>query len=78
MADEDANAPVAVLSYAYWTSRYSRSPGVVGQTIYPKASIDAYRTAKTCQRSECAVIVPERLKWNDCVCTCLDSILFFE
>jgi predicted permease len=36
MADEDANAPVAVLGYAYWTSRFSRDPDVVGQTIYIK------------------------------------------
>jgi len=36
MADEDANAPVAVLSYAYWTARFSRNPGVVGQTMYIK------------------------------------------
>ncbi len=36
MADEDANAPVAVLSYGYWTVRFSRDPGVVGQTIYIK------------------------------------------
>jgi predicted permease len=33
MADEDANASVAVLSYAYWTSRFSRNPNVVGQTM---------------------------------------------
>jgi predicted permease len=36
MADEDTNAPVAVLSYAYWTSRFSRNPSVVGQTMYLK------------------------------------------
>jgi predicted permease len=36
MADEKANAPVAVLSYAYWTSRFSRNPGVVGRTIVIK------------------------------------------
>lgn len=36
MADEDANAPVAVLSYAYWTVRFSRNSSVVGQTLYIK------------------------------------------
>jgi predicted permease len=36
MADEDANAPVAVLSYAYWTARFARNPDVMGQTIYIK------------------------------------------
>jgi predicted permease len=36
MADEDTNAPVAVLSYAYWTSRFSRNPNVVGQTMSVK------------------------------------------
>ena len=36
MADEDANAPAAVLSYAYWTSRFSGNQNVVGQTMSVK------------------------------------------
>jgi predicted permease len=36
MPDERQNAPVAVLSYTYWTRRFSRNPAVVGQTIYIK------------------------------------------
>jgi predicted permease len=36
LEDESAHAPIAVLSYAYWTRRFGRSPSVVGQTIYIK------------------------------------------
>jgi predicted permease len=36
--DERQNAPVAVLSYAYWSRRFARSPSVLGQTIYVKGS----------------------------------------
>lgn len=36
MADEEANAPVAVLSYSYWASRFSRNPNVVGQMMSVK------------------------------------------
>lgn len=34
--DEKNHAPVAVLSYPYWTRRFARNPGVLGQTIYVK------------------------------------------
>ncbi|MGC2285868.1 MAG: ABC transporter permease [Candidatus Acidiferrum sp.] len=34
--DETAHAPIAVLSYAYWTGRFARNPSVIGQTIYVK------------------------------------------
>ena len=34
--DETAHAPVAVLSYSYWTVRFGRSPSAIGQTIYVK------------------------------------------
>ena len=33
-ADEDKHAQVAVLSYGYWTRRFQRNPGVIGQAIY--------------------------------------------
>jgi predicted permease len=36
LEDETAHAPVAVLSYSYWTVRFGRSPSAVGQTIYVK------------------------------------------
>jgi predicted permease len=36
MPDEDQNAPVVVLSHAYWTRRFSRNPAVVGEAIYIK------------------------------------------
>jgi predicted permease len=34
--DETSHAPLAVLSYTYWTGRFARSPSIVGQTIYVK------------------------------------------
>ena len=34
--DEAAHAPVAVVSYGYWTRRFSRNPGAVGQTMVVK------------------------------------------
>ena len=34
--DERTHAPLAVLSYDFWTRSYARDPGVVGQTIYVK------------------------------------------
>jgi predicted permease len=34
--DERQHAAIAVLSYAYWTRRFSRNPSVLGQTIYVK------------------------------------------
>ncbi len=37
LEDETTHAPVAVLSYSYWTSRFARNPSVIGQTIYVKA-----------------------------------------
>ncbi|HJX97102.1 MAG TPA: ABC transporter permease, partial [Candidatus Acidoferrum sp.] len=36
LEDETAHAPVAVLSYSYWTVRFGRSPSAIGQTIYVK------------------------------------------
>lgn len=36
MADESGHAPVAVLSYSYWTRRFSRNPGVVGAAVFIK------------------------------------------
>ena len=32
--DEADHAPLAVLSYNYWTRRFARNPGVLGQTLY--------------------------------------------
>jgi len=32
--DETDHAPVAVLSYNYWTRRFARDPGVLGKTLY--------------------------------------------
>jgi len=32
--DEANHAPLAVLSYNYWTRRFARDPGVLGQTFY--------------------------------------------
>jgi len=34
--DEKNHAPLAVLSYSYWTGRFSRNPSILGQTIYVK------------------------------------------
>jgi predicted permease len=36
LEDETSHAPLAVLSYAYWTGRFGRNPSVIGQTIYVK------------------------------------------
>jgi hypothetical protein len=32
--DEATHAPLAVISYAYWTARFSRDPEILGQTFY--------------------------------------------
>ncbi|MGO9337729.1 MAG: ADOP family duplicated permease [Terracidiphilus sp.] len=32
--DETNHAPLAVLSYNYWTRRFARDPGVLGKTLY--------------------------------------------
>ena len=32
--DESSHAPIAVISYNYWTQRFSRSPDVLGKTLY--------------------------------------------
>jgi predicted permease len=32
--DETDHAPLAVISYSYWTRRFSRSPDAVGKTLY--------------------------------------------
>jgi predicted permease len=34
--DETSHAPIAVLSYDYWTRSFARDPAIVGQTIYIK------------------------------------------
>lgn len=34
--DEKQHAPLAVLSYGYWTRRFARNPSVLGHTIYIK------------------------------------------
>ena len=34
--DEQHHSPIAVLSYNYWTRRFSRSPDVLGQTLFVK------------------------------------------
>jgi predicted permease len=36
LADEKNHAAIVVLSYDYWTRRFSRAPGVLGQTLYVK------------------------------------------
>jgi predicted permease len=36
LEDETSHAPVAVLSYDFWTRRFARDPGVIGQTMYVK------------------------------------------
>ena len=35
--DETKRAPIAVISYSYWTRRFARNPGVLGQTLYVNA-----------------------------------------
>jgi predicted permease len=32
--EETSHAPIAVISYKYWTRRFSRSPDVLGKTLY--------------------------------------------
>jgi predicted permease len=32
--DESSHAPIAVISYNYWTQRFSRGPDVLGKTLY--------------------------------------------
>ena len=32
--DEADHAPLAVISYNYWTRRFARNPGVLGQTLF--------------------------------------------
>jgi predicted permease len=32
--DEAGHAPIAVISYSYWTARFSRNPEILGQTLY--------------------------------------------
>ena len=32
--DEPNHAPIAVISYNYWTRRFARSPGVLGKTLF--------------------------------------------
>jgi predicted permease len=34
--DETTHAPVAVLSYSYWTARFARNPSVIDQTFFVK------------------------------------------
>lgn len=36
LADENQHAAVAILSYPYWTGRFSRNPAVLGQTLFVK------------------------------------------
>jgi predicted permease len=36
LEDEATHAPVAVLSYSYWTGRFERNPSAIGQTIFIK------------------------------------------
>jgi hypothetical protein len=36
LEDETTHAPVAVLSYSYWTRQFARNPSALGQTIYIK------------------------------------------
>ena len=38
LADESGHAPVAVLSYDFWTRRFSRDREVIGQTMYVKGA----------------------------------------
>jgi predicted permease len=32
--DEASHAPIAVISYSYWTERFARNPEILGQTLY--------------------------------------------
>ena len=32
--DEDLHAPLAVISYDYWTRRFARDPGILGKTLF--------------------------------------------
>ena len=34
--DETDHAPMMVISYNYWTRRFSRDPDVLGKTMYVK------------------------------------------
>lgn len=36
LEDETSHGQVAVLSYDFWTRRFSRDPGLIGQTLYVK------------------------------------------
>ncbi|HUA13780.1 MAG TPA: ABC transporter permease [Verrucomicrobiae bacterium] len=36
--DEQAHSPLAVISYAYWTRRFSRSPSILGRTLFIKGN----------------------------------------
>jgi predicted permease len=36
LEDESQHSQTAVLSYGYWTRRFARNPGVIGQTLYIK------------------------------------------
>ncbi len=36
LADETNHAPIAVLSYDYWTRSFARDPAILGQTVYIK------------------------------------------
>ena len=38
LEEETAHAPLAVISYSYWTGRFARNPSILGQTIYVKGS----------------------------------------
>ena len=38
LEDERSHAPVAVLSYSYWTRRFARNPSILGQSIYIKGN----------------------------------------
>ena len=36
LQDETEHAPIAVLSYHFWTSRFNRDPDILGKTLYVK------------------------------------------
>jgi predicted permease len=36
--DEHSHAPVAVISYSYWTRRFSRNPSILGQVLHIKGN----------------------------------------